>query len=217
MKPPSNKTSRTALKKTKGEKTKGEKGQEQSIRRKKNKGMMLLAYRIATLGNVGYWSPAPGSWASALTVLGAWGIIATLGITTLAILTGIILILSFPIVRLVLTNEPSRDPSHIVVDEWIGQCLVILAIYGLYGHLDGSDYVLSFILFRVFDILKPWPIRSCENWHPAEWAVIADDIAAAFFAVLTFALINMPWDTMSWNTISWDTMPWNTISWDTMF
>jgi phosphatidylglycerophosphatase A len=97
----------------------------------------------------------------------------------------------------------SEDPQHVVIDELAGQHLTLLlplipiALPHLMAHLDFSEYtiffalslanwkylLLGFILFRVFDIWKPWPIRRLEKL-PGGWGIMADDWMAGLYAAI---------------------------------
>jgi phosphatidylglycerophosphatase A len=68
------------------------------------------------------------------------------------------------------------DPRQVVIDEAAGQFLVFLSITP-----DWTLLVIGFLLFRLFDILKPFPIRRLERL-PGGWGIMADDIAAALMA-----------------------------------
>ena len=96
-----------------------------------------------------------------------------------------------------------EDPQHVVIDEVAGQHLTLLlplipiALPHLTGHLDFSEYaiffalsfanwkylLLGFILFRVFDIWKPWPVRWLEKL-PGGWGIMADDWMAGLYAAI---------------------------------
>ena len=96
-----------------------------------------------------------------------------------------------------------EDPQHVVIDEVAGQHLTLLlplipiALPHLTGHLDFSEYaiffalsfanwkylLLGFILFRVFDIWKPWPVRRLEKL-PGGWGIMADDWMAGLYAAI---------------------------------
>jgi len=103
----------------------------------------------------------------------------------------------------VASYEHAEDPQHVVIDEVAGQHLTLLlplvpiALPHLMTHFDFSEYtiffalslanwkylVLGFILFRVFDIWKPWPIRRLEKLRGG-WGIMADDWMAGVFAAI---------------------------------
>ena len=103
----------------------------------------------------------------------------------------------------VASYERIEDPQHVVIDEVAGQHLTLLlplipiALPHLMTHFDFSEYtiffalslanwkylLLGFILFRVFDIWKPWPIRRMEKFRGG-WGIMADDWMAGVFAAI---------------------------------
>jgi len=72
-----------------------------------------------------------------------------------------------------------EDPRFVVIDEIAAQWLVLLA-----APLDPRGYAAAFLLFRVFDILKPWPIRWIERRVRGGLGIMVDDIGAAIYAVV---------------------------------
>ena len=80
-----------------------------------------------------------------------------------------------------------KDPREVVADEFAGQSLAFF-IVGLFGTGDiWTTTVWVFLLFRIFDILKPWPCRKLEGLRDG-WGVLADDLAASVYAALIFQL-----------------------------
>ena len=71
-----------------------------------------------------------------------------------------------------------KDPGFIVIDEVAAQLLVLVA-----APLDWRAYAASFVLFRVFDIAKPWPVRAIERRVEGGLGIMLDDVAAALYAV----------------------------------
>ncbi len=78
-------------------------------------------------------------------------------------------------------NDP--DPQMIVVDEVVG-VLIALAVAG--GNF--SAQVVAFIVFRAFDIMKPWPINQLQHLSPSGLAVMADDVMAGFLAAMCVSI-----------------------------
>ena len=119
---------------------------------------------------VGYLPLAPGTWASVLTCLILY-FISSFNHPVIIILLAVPAV--FAIER---ARGEEADPGYIVIDEMIGM-LVATA-----GHnLTILNIVKAFILFRAFDILKPYPIRKVERL-PGAYGIIADDILAGVFA-----------------------------------
>ena len=86
-----------------------------------------------------------------------------------------------------------QDPSCIVIDEVVGFLLLLILV----GHLTGNgisitkiDFTLAFILFRIFDIWKPFPIDLLEKKFRGGFGIMIDDIGAAIYAYIIFILIH---------------------------
>jgi phosphatidylglycerophosphatase A len=73
----------------------------------------------------------------------------------------------------VLFRRGGNDPSFIVIDEVMGMSVALLGLPKIW-----SMYFVAFLLFRFFDIVKPFPIGFIERKLPGEWGVILDDVAA---------------------------------------
>ena len=82
-----------------------------------------------------------------------------------------------------------KDPGIYVIDEVIGYLIVIgfLNIFGL--ELNNEMWILSFILFRIFDVLKIWPAKDLENIKGGH-GIILDDVAAGFQTLIFILLLN---------------------------
>ena len=76
-----------------------------------------------------------------------------------------------------------KDPSEVVADEAAGQAVTFLAIPFLSGNKIIITTAIGFLLFRIFDIIKPWPCRRLEKL-PAGWGILADDLAAGVYAAV---------------------------------
>lgn len=146
----------------------------------------MSAARIATCFGLGHLPVAPGSWASAAAIALGWGlhaaggawllIAATLGVTALGL---------WAASRLVTGDE---DPGEIVIDEVAGMLLALwplsigLTLAGAPAHVwPWPGWVGGFLAFRLFDILKPWPVSRAERLGGA-LGVMLDDLAAGTMA-----------------------------------
>ncbi len=78
-----------------------------------------------------------------------------------------------------------EDPKEVVIDEVVGIGFPFLVASAL-----PSQVILAFVLFRFFDILKPWPIGWVERAFPGAWGVMLDDVLAGLMAMLMLVLIN---------------------------
>jgi len=78
-----------------------------------------------------------------------------------------------------------KDPGFCIIDEVLGQWLTYLC----FPALSTRQLILGFVLFRVFDIAKPYPVRASENWLPGGFGVMIDDVLAGLYAALCLGLM----------------------------
>jgi len=133
---------------------------------------------ISTFFGAGYFPFAPGTFASLETTL----IYAFAG-RRLPAVPYILVLAALFLIGTVSADSYARvlkekDPRPIVIDEVVGQGLALLACPPLWEWIAGG-----FILFRLFDVLKPWPIRRLERL-PGGWGIMADDVLAGIFSAL---------------------------------
>ena len=76
------------------------------------------------------------------------------------------------------------DPGQVVIDELLGQWLAYLP----FSVLAPWEYVAGFILFRIFDIFKPWPVKTFEKL-PTGWGIMADDAVAGVYAMISLEIV----------------------------
>jgi len=145
----------------------------------------LIAY-VATLGPVGY-LPAPGTAATLVTLPLIW-FLSTHGVQLYAY--GCILLASI-LAGIVLTNYTLKkwslgfDPSEIVIDEYAG-CLT--TFFAVPVHQD--SLVVGFLLFRFFDIFKPFGIYQLQSIKGG-WGIMVDDIAAGIISNIILRIVFM--------------------------
>ncbi|MCW9044778.1 MAG: phosphatidylglycerophosphatase A, partial [Alphaproteobacteria bacterium] len=77
-----------------------------------------------------------------------------------------------------------HDPGEIVIDEVAGQWLSLFPVSYFLGQADIIGVIAAFILFRIFDILKPWPIRLLDSKVGGGFGVMVDDIGAGIVAAI---------------------------------
>ena len=141
---------------------------------------------LATFFGVGLFPVAPGTVASAVTVLGYQFLLRGLP-RPLFVLMWAVLFFAGAAAAAVHAVELGRpDPGRIVVDEVCGQLVAVAFLPPRWEAL-----AVSFILFRVFDIIKPWPIRKLER-IPGGWGIMADDLGAGLAAAALGRLL-LPW------------------------
>jgi len=141
---------------------------------------------VATFFGVGRLHPGPGTWGSAVTVL-LWAALAYLIRADLraplAIVLAIIVIaIGIPAASQVSRASGRKDPQFVVIDEVAGQLIALIA-----APLSWKAFLCGFFLFRVFDILKPPPVRQLERL-PVGTGIVLDDVAAGLYA---FAILQI--------------------------
>ena len=146
----------------------------------------LWATLIGTFLGIGRMRPGPGSWGSAATVL-LWAALAynlapglrapvAIGLAVMVTLIGI------PGATRVARGAGTKDPQFVVIDEVAGQLVALIAV-----PLAWKSFLAGFILFRVFDIVKPPPVRQLEA-IPEGAGIVLDDIAAGLYALIVMHL-----------------------------
>ena len=94
------------------------------------------------------------------------------------------------------TEFENKDPRQIVIDEVLGQSMPLILLLYLSKNNEISIsieiyYILSFIFFRFFDILKPFPVSYFDKNHKNYFGIIMDDIMAGFYSMLLIYLISL--------------------------
>ncbi|MGB7296370.1 MAG: phosphatidylglycerophosphatase A [Candidatus Aminicenantales bacterium] len=138
---------------------------------------MKYVWRIvATFFGLGLFPIAPGTLTSLVVVLIYRSWIYGLGWPYLLLVFLALLALGTPAASFYSSELKRSDPGSVVVDEAAGQFLVLALVPSEWTFL-----IAGFLLFRFFDIVKPFPIRRAERL-PAGWGIMADDILAALMA-----------------------------------
>jgi phosphatidylglycerophosphatase A len=139
---------------------------------------------IATGFGVGLLPVTPGSWGSLLALPFAWAIVAAAGKIGLAVAVLCALALGTWAANRVIAESGLHDPGAIVVDEIAGQWIVLLGAPQRFW-----TYALAFLFFRLFDILKPWPVGWADRKVGGGFGVMLDDLLAAVYAVLVLLAV----------------------------
>ena len=141
------------------------------------------SHLLATFFGIGLLKPAPGTWGSLAAVL-LWYFLDFLHSYALIILPAFILF-SWLVCNKADQDSESKDNSFIVIDEVAGMIVALSFI----SH-DLILYLFAFLLFRLFDIFKPWPISWIDKNIKGGLGIILDDLIAGFFAgVIIFAIL----------------------------
>jgi phosphatidylglycerophosphatase A len=149
----------------------------------------LWAWAVGTFFGAGLLKPGPGTYGSVAALI-LWYVVAhifhpslfALSIGTLIAAVAATLI-GIPAATIVAHESGREDPGHVVIDEVAGQLIALIALPSVPGYA-----VLGLILFRAFDIFKPWPIRRFEAL-PEGTGIMMDDVVAGLFALITGQII----------------------------
>jgi phosphatidylglycerophosphatase A len=149
------------------------------------------AWTVATFFGAGLCKPAPGTWGSVAAVLlwaaAAWAFHPGVVSMQLILFVGIVLAVGFGVPAATIASRESgiKDPRFVVIDEVAGQWVALLG-----APFDWKHALISLFLFRVFDVLKPSPVRQLESL-PEGWGIVFDDLAAGLYAWGIGALIRI--------------------------
>jgi len=147
----------------------------------------LWATAIATFCGVGRLRPGPGSWGSAITVLLWAGVSYRLSpssrVPVVIALAVLVALIGIPAATRVARASACKDPQFVVIDEVAGQLIALIAV-----PLAWKTFLVSFILFRAFDIVKPPPVRQLEKL-PEGAGIVLDDVAAGIYALVGLHLL----------------------------
>ena len=147
---------------------------------------------LVTMFGLGKINFMPGTFGSLATTIFLFYLFHTLNISSNVILIGwiIIFIYSFYAISTHTKNSKNKDPGEIIIDEFLGQSIPIFLYeisHGTTKEIDEATiyYGLFFILFRYFDIMKPFPVSFFDKNFKNSFGVIMDDICAGLYVVLT--------------------------------
>jgi len=149
---------------------------------------MTTSHKLFTFIAAGFgsgWLPkAPGTWGTLASLIPAWFIVSHYSALYLLAAALPLTALGCFVCMRILPQLQAKDPGWIVIDEWAGQwlCLAVMAQWAAF-----SPYLLllSFLMFRLFDIFKPWPISRLERAGPAWWSIMADDLGAGLLGAVS--------------------------------
>lgn len=149
------------------------------------------AWAIGTLFGIGHLQPGPGTWASAVTVL-LWWLLGRNAegnqLYFIAAITALLVTLvGIPASTRVARESGIKDPGFVVIDEVAGQMIPLIL-----APLRWKYLLLSFILFRCFDIFKPPPLRALERL-PEGAGIMLDDVGAGLYSLAIVAAVLKFW------------------------
>ena len=154
-----------------------------------NKTLNTLFVTIFGLGKI---PKIPGTIGSLATVILLYIFFHILNLSSNIILIFLIIIfiLSFLAIAKYIKDNDNKDPKEVIIDEFIGQSIPIYLYEISHGTEKSSDeaiifYGVCFILFRFFDIVKPFPVSYFDKNFKNSFGVIMDDVCAGFYVVLS--------------------------------
>jgi len=147
---------------------------------------------FVTMFGLGKIPKIPGTFGSLATVIMLYLSFHILNISSNIILIGLITIFiySFSAVSAHIKDNEDKDPKEVIIDEFIGQSIPIYLYEISHGTEKSSDeaiifYGVCFVLFRFFDIAKPFPVNFFDKNFKNSFGVIMDDVCAGFYVVLS--------------------------------
>ena len=157
--------------------------------------MNKLNFLFITLFGIGKLKKIPGSFASLATTIFLFILFHILNISPNVVLIGVIIIffISLYAINIFIKNLDNKDPKEVVIDELIGQSIPI-CLYEI-AHEGSKEinqvltfYFIMFILFRIFDIAKPYPVSYYDKNFKNSFGVIMDDVCAGLYVVAVLVL-----------------------------
>ena len=147
---------------------------------------------FVTMFGLGRIKIIPGTFGSLATIIILYMLFHIINISSNFILLGLVIIFiySFPAISSYIKNNENKDPREIVIDELIGQAIPIFAYEISHGTEKSSKEALifsciCFVLFRFFDIVKPFPVSFFDKNFKNSFGVIMDDVCAGLYVILS--------------------------------
>ncbi|MDC0437686.1 phosphatidylglycerophosphatase A [Pelagibacteraceae bacterium] len=152
-------------------------------------------YLFVTCFGIGSFRFAPGTITSFITTIFLFSLFHIIELSNNTILIALILIFvySFYAISEYIKDNENKDPKEVVIDEFIGQSIPIYLYEIAHGSIKNSQeailfYLYIFILFRYFDIKKPFPVNYFDKKFKNSFGVIIDDVVAGLYVVLTLII-----------------------------
>jgi len=157
--------------------------------------MHNINFLFVTLFGIGKLKKIPGSYASLATTIFLFILFHILNFSPNIVLLGVIIVflISLYAVNIFIKDMDNKDPKEVVIDEFIGQsipiCLYEIAHEGTKETNEVlAFYFIMFILFRIFDITKPYPVSYYDKNFKNSFGVIMDDVVAGLYVVAVLVL-----------------------------
>ena len=141
---------------------------------------------------LGKFSKIPGTFGSLATIITLYILFHILNLSSNLILIGLVVIFIFSFLAVAnhIKDNENKDPKEVIIDEFIGQSIPIYLYEISHGTGKSADeaiifYGVCFLLFRFFDIIKPFPVSFFDRNFKNSFGVIMDDVCAGFYVVLS--------------------------------
>ena len=152
-------------------------------------------YLFVTCLGIGSFRFAPGTITSFITTIFLFSLFHIINLSNNIILVALLLtfVYSFYAVNEYIKNRKDKDPKEVVIDEFIGQSIPIYLYEVAHGTIKSPQeavlfYLYIFILFRFFDIKKPFPVSYFDKKFKNSLGVILDDVVAGLYVVFTLII-----------------------------
>ena len=154
-----------------------------------------INFLFVTLFGIGKIKKVPGSFASLATTLFLFFLFHVLNVSPNFVLFSVIIVffISLYAVNIFIKDLTNKDPKEVVIDEFIGQSIPICFYEVAHNIPKETDqilkfYFIMFILFRIFDITKPYPVNYYDKNFKNSFGVIMDDVCAGLYVVVILVL-----------------------------
>ena len=154
-----------------------------------------INFLFVTLFGIGKIKKIPGSIASLATTIFLFFLFHVLNVSPNFVLFSVIIIffISLYAVNIFIKDLTNKDPKEVVIDEFIGQSIPICLFEVAHNIPKETDqilkfYFIMFILFRIFDITKPYPVSYYDKNFKNSFGVIMDDVCAGLYVVAILIL-----------------------------
>ena len=155
----------------------------------------ILNYLFVTCFGIGSFRFAPGTITSFVTTVFLYSLFHVINLSSnlIFVILLIVFIYSFYAVSEYIKFNENKDPKEVVIDEFIGQSIPIYLYEISHGTIKDPQeavlfYLYIFILFRYFDIKKPFPVSFFDQKFKNSFGVILDDVVAGLYVVLTLII-----------------------------
>ena len=157
--------------------------------------MHNINFLFVTLFGIGKLKKIPGSYASLVTTIFLFISFHILNFSPNIVLIGVVIVflISLYAVNIFIKDLDNKDPKEVVIDEFIGQSIPI-CLYEI-AHVGTKEtsqvltsYFIMFILFRIFDIAKPYPVSYYDKNFKNSFGVVMDDVCAGLYVVAVLVL-----------------------------